>query len=256
MVFYETASKTMRQLLEVAEEIAERLHGLCGELRITAPVSLTRRVLGPAIAKFASAHPQLRVMLETDDRVVNIESERFDVAIRSARLPDSTLIARRIGTCGRVAVCSPDYLERYGEPTSIDQLTEHKCLNYSNAAPSATWSFSTPTDPGKVRTVSPPGIFLANNGETLCDAATQGVGIAMLPVYIADQYLRDGRLIRILPGETPQDEIIYAVYPRSQFTSTKLKLFVEHVRTALLDPPWCAGSGEAQHVSAVSAATA
>lgn len=253
LIFYQTASKSMQQLAGVAEEIAERSHGLCGELRITAPVSLTRRWLGPAIAKFAAAHPQLRVTLETDDRIVNIEAERFDVAIRSARLPDSTLIARRIATCTRVAVCSPDYLERYGEPTSIDQLSEHKCLNYSNVPPSVTWSFSTPGSPGKPRTVSPGGAFLANNGETLCDAAIQGIGIALLPLYIADRHLRDGQLMRVLASETPQDEIIYAVYPRSPFTSNKLKLFIEHARIALLDPPWFVHSGEASPFEAISA---
>ncbi|MCA8095473.1 LysR family transcriptional regulator [Burkholderia anthina] len=85
MTFYRAASESMRRLVDVAEEIAERSHGLCGELRITSPVSLTRRWLGPAIAKFAAAHPQLRVTLETDDRTVNLEVERFDVALRSAR---------------------------------------------------------------------------------------------------------------------------------------------------------------------------
>jgi len=256
LVFYQTASKSMQQLIEVAEEVAERSHGLCGELRITSPVSLTRCWLGPAIAKFAAAHPQLRVTLETDDRIVNIEAERFDVAIRSARLPDSTLIARRIATCKRVAVCSPGYLEEHGEPTSIDQLLEHKCLNYSNTAPSTTWSFSAPGSPGKPRTISPRSAFLANNGEVLRDAAIQGIGIAMLPFYIADKCLRDGRLVSVLAGETPQDEIIYAVYPHNPFASNKLKLFIEHVRVALLDPPWPERSNDEQCFEAMPAVSA
>ncbi|MBU9163852.1 LysR family transcriptional regulator [Burkholderia multivorans] len=236
-IFYEAASESMRRLLEVAEDVAERSHGLCGELRITSPVSLTRLWLGPAIAKFAAAHPHLRVTLETDDRVVNIETERFDVAIRSARLPDSTLIARRIGSCARVVVCSPEYRAQYGEPHTIDQLTGHRCLNYSTAAPSATWTFAPDGGAGKPRAVSPRSAFLSNNGEALCDAAIQGIGIAMLPLYIADEALRDGRLVRVLAHESPQDEVVYAVYPRSPFTSNKLKQFIEHARIALLDPP-------------------
>ncbi|WP_322026376.1 LysR family transcriptional regulator [Burkholderia sp. BCC1977] len=256
LAFYQTASKSMQQLVEVAEAIAERSHGLCGELRITSPVSLTRCWLGPAIAKFAAAHPQVRVTLETDDRIVNIEAERFDVAIGSARLPDSTLIARRIATCERVAVCSPGYFEAHGDPTSIDQLLEHKCLNYSNTAPSVTWSFSTPGSPGKTRTINPGSAFLANNGEALRDAAIQGIGIAMLPRYIADTCLRDGRLVRVLAGETPQDEIIYAVYPHSPFSRNKLKLFIEHVRIALLDRPWSGRSDEERCFEAMPAVSA
>ncbi|PRD80457.1 LysR family transcriptional regulator [Burkholderia multivorans] len=234
--FYQVASQAMRQLVDVSEAIAERAHGVCGELRVTAPVSLTRRWLGSAIAAFAASHPPLRVTLETDDRIVNLDVARFDVAIRSARLPDSALIARRIGSCERVIVCSPEYIAKHGEPKSIDQLLKHRCLNYSTAAPSATWSFAAPGGHGKPRAINPTSAFLSNNGETLCDAAIHGVGIALLPRYIVDDALRDGRLARVLADASPQDEIVYAVYARSPFVSNKLKLFIEHVRVALLDP--------------------
>nr|WP_244108908.1 LysR family transcriptional regulator [Burkholderia anthina] len=241
VTFYRAASESMRRLVDVAEKIAERSHGLCGELRITSPVSLTRRWLGPVIAKFAAAHPQLRVTLETDDRTVNLEVERFDVALRSARLPDSALIARRVAACERVVVCSPGYLAVHGEPASIDALLEHRCVNYSHTAPSATWTFATPGGLGKPRTINPGSVFLSNNGETLRDAAVHGIGIAMLPRYIVDEDLRDGRLVRVLADDPPQDEVIYAVYPRNPYASNKLKLFIEHVRIALLDRPWSAG---------------
>ncbi|AYZ64290.1 LysR family transcriptional regulator [Burkholderia multivorans] len=256
MIFYEAASESMRRLIDVAEEIAEQSHGLCGELRITAPVSLTRLWLGPAIAQFAAAHPHLRVTLETDDRIVNIEAERFDVAIRSARLSDSTLIARRIAACERVVVCSPGYLEHHGRPDAIDQLLEHRCLNYTHASPSQTWSFESPNGPAKPQTICPAGAFLANNSETLRDAALQGIGIAMLPAYVAAPALRDGRLVRLLPDETPQEEVIYAVYPRNPFASNKLKAFIEHVRIALLDRPWATLADNAQPAEALQAASA
>ncbi|MBZ5794754.1 LysR family transcriptional regulator [Burkholderia contaminans] len=252
VTFYRAASDSMRRLVDVAEEIAERSHGLCGELRITSPVSLTRRWLGPAVAKFAAAHQQLRVTLETDDRSVNLEVERFDVAIRSARLPDSALIARRVAACERVVVCSPGYLVAHGEPDSIDALLEHRCLNYSHTAPSATWTFTTPGNLGKPRAITPGSAFLSNNGETLCDAAVQGIGIAMLPRYIADECLCDGRLVRVLADEAPQDEVIYAVYPRNPYASNKLKLFIEHVRIALLDSPWSADADKALHDETLS----
>ncbi|WP_179296910.1 LysR family transcriptional regulator [Burkholderia ubonensis] len=256
MIFYEAASESMRRLIDVAEEIAEQSHGLCGELRITAPVSLTRLWLGPAIAQFAAAHPHLRVTLETDDRIVNIEAERFDVAIRSARLSDSALIARRIAACERVVVCSPCYLERHGRPDSIDQLLEHRCLNYTHASPSQTWSFESPNGPAKPQTLCPASAFLANNSETLRDAALHGIGIAMLPAYVAAPALRDGRLVRLLPDETPQEEVIYAVYPRNPFASNKLKAFIEHVRIALLDRPWATLADNAQPAEALQAASA
>ncbi|WGS44413.1 LysR family transcriptional regulator [Burkholderia sp. JSH-S8] len=256
MIFYEAASESMRRLLDVAEEIAEQSHGLCGELRITSPVSLTRLWLGPAIAQFAAAHPQLRVTLETDDRIVNIEAERFDVAIRCARLTDSALIARRIAACERAVVCSPDYLARHGRPDTIDQLLDHRCLNYTHAAPSQTWSFDSPNGPARPRTICPASAFLANNSETLRDAALHGIGIAMLPAYVADAPLRDGRLVRLLPDDPPQEEVIYAVYPRTPFASNKRQAFVEHARIALLERPWATLADDAPPADTQAAASA
>nr|WP_175800548.1 LysR family transcriptional regulator [Burkholderia anthina] len=252
LTFYRAASDSLRQLIDAAEAVAAQSQGLCGELRITAPVSLTRLWLGAAIAQFAAAHPQLCVTLETDDRIVNIGAERFDVAIRSARLPGSMLVARRIAACERVVVCSPDYLAAHGEPRSIDQLLGHKCLNYSNATPSTTWSFVTSDGLDKPRSISPASTFLSNNGETLRDAAIQGIGIAMLPRYIADADLRDGRLMRLLATATPQDETIYAVHSRNPFANHKLKLFIEHVRITLLDPRWPGNDGDDRRTDALA----
>jgi len=252
LTFYRSASDSIRRLADAAEAIAAQAHGLCGELRITSPVSVTRLWLGAAIARFAAAHPKMRITLETDDRIVNIGAERLDVAIRSARLRDSMLVARRIAACERVVVCSPGYLAAHGEPRSIDQLLEHKCLNYNNVAPSTTWTFAASAGVGEPRTISPDSAFLSNNGETLRDAAIQGIGIAMLPRYIADEHLCDGRLVRVLAAETPEDETLFAVYPRSPFANPKLQLFIEHLRIALLDRRWPGNDDKDRHVDALA----
>ncbi|WP_434666771.1 LysR family transcriptional regulator [Paraburkholderia sp. A3BS-1L] len=238
LIFYEAAQEATRRLNAVAETLSEHTNGLCGELRITAPVSLTQLWLGDVIADFAGQHPNLHLVLELDDRIVNIEAERFDLAIRVARLPDSALIARRIGVSSRVLVCSPEYARKHGVPASLDELASRRCLCYSNAPPSQTWSFRASATRGKPRTLSPPSAFASNNGEALRDAAVRGVGPAIVPAFIVGKDLMEGRLIRLLPDEQPEDDFIYAVYPRSPFTSRKLRAFIEHMRIALLASPW------------------
>lgn len=238
LTLYEVASESMRRLTDAVDMISEQSNELCGELRITAPVSLTALWLGKAITRFAAAHPRLHLLLELDDRLHNIETERFDVAIRVARLPDSSLIARRIGVSERVVVASPDYVEKHGAPDSLEDVSAHRCLCYSNVPESQTWSFSAHAPHGKPRTLTPRSVFASNNGEALCDAAVQGLGLAILPTFIAARDLVDGRLVRVLPDERPEDDVIYAVYPRSPFTSYKLRAFIEHLRLALLVCPW------------------
>lgn len=238
LAFYEAASDSMRRLADAVDMISEDSTGLRGELRITAPVSLTQLWLGDVIARFAATHPQLHVLVELNDRVLNIEAERFDVAIRVARLPDSSLIARRIGVSERVIVCSPGYIDKHGSPASLDDINAHKCLCYSNVPASQTWSFPASSRGGKPRKLAPQSVFAANNGEVLRNAAVRDLGIAILPTFIAAQDLINGRLIQVLPDECPEDDIIYAVYPRSPFTSHKLRAFIEHLRLALLVCPW------------------
>lgn len=238
LTFHEAALESLRRLEAAVEAISEQTNTLCGELRITAPVTLTHMWLGDVIAKFSAAHPALRLTVELDDRIVNIETERFDLAIRVARLPDSTLIARRVGVSRRVLVCSPEYVRKHGAPNSLDDLKNHRCLCYTNASGSQTWSFRAATKTSKPRTLAPEGVLASNNGEVLREAAARGLGIAVLPTFIIARDLMEQRLVRVVPDEHPEDDVIYAVYPRTQFTSNKLRAFIEHVRLALLDSPW------------------
>lgn len=240
LTFYEAALESTRRLSAAAEAISEQTNGLYGNLRITAPVSLTQLWLGEVIADFAAAHPNLHLVLESDDRVLNIEAERFDVAIRMARLADSALIARQLGVSSRVLVCSPAYVSAYGSPDSIDEVEKHRCLCYPNTTRSRSWSFRAASPRGESRIISPKSVFTSNSGEALRDAAVRGVGLAVLPAFAVANDLAEGRLVNVLPKEPPDDDMIHAVYPRNPFVSNKLRAFVEHVRLSILLRP-CEG---------------
>jgi len=243
--FYEQARAAMAQLTQAAESLSQHSGELCGELRILAPMSFGTLWLSPLIAAFGNAHPRLQLILELDDRLADTGHERYDVAIRITRLGDSSLIARKLATSRRVVCCSPGYAQRAGLPASLDDIGRHACLTYSNAPPGQLWTFRGRTPNAPPRVLTPRGTFTANNGEVLRDAACAGHGLAVLPLFIVAGDLRAGRLVDAMPGETPVDDGIFAVYPRTSFASPRIKALVEYLQAALSQPPWEAGAPEA-----------
>ncbi|MCO5399055.1 LysR family transcriptional regulator [Ralstonia soli] len=236
--FYEQARAAMAQLIRAAESLSETSRQLCGELRILAPMSFGTLWLSPLIADFAKAHPRLHVAMELEDRQADTRHERYDVAIRVARLGDSALIARRLAVSRRIVCCSPAYAERAGLPADLDELHHHACLSYSNALPTQIWAFHGKPHQIAPRVVSPRGVFTANNGEVLRDAAVAGHGIAVLPLFIVAADLAAGRLIQALPEEEPIEDGVFAVYPRSAFTLQKIRTLVAFLQAAMSPPPW------------------
>ncbi len=177
-------------------------------------------------------------VLQLDDRIVDFEKEGYDLAIRITRLQDSSLIARQLGTSRRVVCCSPEYLERHGPLQRIEDILCHPCIGYSHNTPSQLWSFEPRVAGEPARMITPRGRFNTNNGQTMRDAAVRGLGLAMLPLFIAAEDLAAGRLVEALPQERPLDDLIYAMYSRAATLSPKVKLFVQFLQQALGSPPW------------------
>ena len=236
--FYEQARAAMSQLTQAAHSVSEAAREVCGEIRILAPMSFGTRWLSPLIAEFGKANPRLRLSLELDDRMVDLSYEGFDVAIRVTRLGDSSLIARKLAPSRRVLCCSPDYAARAGVPETLDDIGHHACLSYSNSSPGQIWALRSGEHDKDVKSITPRGIFTANNGEVLRDATLAGYGLAVLPRFIVWEDLQAGRLIEIQPGATPMEDGIFALYPRSAFGSAKLKALVQFLQTSLSPPPW------------------
>ncbi|AQV98220.1 LysR family transcriptional regulator [Cupriavidus necator] len=237
--FYEQARSAMNQLDHAAQSLSDSSRELCGELRILGPMSFGTRWLSPLIARFAKAHPRLHLILELDDRLVDTGYERYDVVLRITRLGDSALIARKLATSRRVLCCSPEYAEQAGLPQTVDELVRHACLGYSNSTPGQVWAFREDGPDAVVKTIAPRGgVFTANNGEILRDAALAGSGLAVLPRFIVWEDLQAGRLLEVQPGATPLDDGIFAVYPRSAFSSAKLRSLVQFLQTSLAPQPW------------------
>ncbi|WP_337268628.1 LysR family transcriptional regulator [Oryzifoliimicrobium ureilyticus] len=232
--FLQRALRIVEEIKIGASEIAERRGTLSGPLRISAPVTFGRMHLGPALYPFLAQNPELQLVLDLNDRRVDVASEGYDAILRHGAIEDSRLVVWTLCRSRRVLVASPAYLERYGQPKTLADLDHHRAIHYTYRGV-ADWRFVTSAGPAVVR--ARPALGL-NNGDMMRDAAVAGLGIALLPAFIIGPSVQDGSLRHIDIGHETQEEFIYMAHPDGRNPSAKLRAVVEHLREAFGDPPY------------------
>jgi DNA-binding transcriptional LysR family regulator len=196
-----------------------------GALRISLPMSFGVSHGAEAVTAFIRSFPDVSVDMVLDDRFVELISEGFDVAIRIGNLEDSSLRARKFAETRLQMVCSQSYIERYGQPTGIDDLSNHKLLHYSQLSTGNFWRITNAA--GIERQIRVGGPMTANNGDALLQAALAGLGIVSSPSFLSQQFLRDGRLVEIMPDLSGTRLGIHAIYPEGKYTQPKLRAFID-----------------------------
>lgn len=183
------------------------------------------------LARFMTLHPQLKVDMTLDDHVLDVVSEGFDVSIRvRAALTDSSLIARRLGDIGQVICAGPGYLADNGTPATVGDLKSHQCLTYRLADQPGSWRLEGPD--GAVM-IDLPARFVADNSLMLSEMIQAGIGIGVLPSFIAKPLLAEGKLCQVLPGHKLAERGIYAVYPTNRLLLPKVKAFTEFLASEM-----------------------
>lgn len=210
-----------------------------GTLRVNAPMSFGTLHLSRAVADFMAKYPKLRIELILSDQLVDPVQDGFDVTVRAAELPSSSLIARAIVPARRVVCCAPSYLEARGTPRHPSDLRTHDCLNYGYLATTNRWKL---TGPDGDHWVQIPWALCTNNAEVLKDAAVKGLGIALLPTFIAGEELRNGALRAIMTDYKAPELTLYAIYPPNRHLSVKVRVFIDFLVARFGPQPyWDAG---------------
>jgi len=236
---YERVQPLVQEMTEATEGISDRTEGLCGRLRMVAPVSFGTKVLGPVIADFAKRHPDLEIAVDYEDRPVSLTQSGYDLGIRIGDLSESSLKVRKLCHCTRIVCCSPDYARSCGLPGSIAELASHTCIDYAHVRASELWQFENESDAGRPISVLMRSRIVANNLEAMRDMAIAGLGLVLLPEYLAAGALRDGTLISALPQVKARAEAISVVYPYTRHVSPKVRGFVDHLVASFIGPlPW------------------
>lgn len=228
----EHAARILAEARAAEETARDAATAPAGRIRLAAPMSFGISSVAPLLADFLRDHPGIEIDLHLSDARVDIVAEGFDIALRIADLPDSSLRARRL--CGIAAhiVAAPSYLAKAGTPTHPAQLGEHRLLGYSNIA--GPWRFR---GPGSAEVaVRAQGPLAANSGEALLPALLAGLGIARLPGFIVGPHLAAGALVAILPEWAGAPMGLHLLTPPSSLRPARVEALIAFLAARLHDP--------------------
>ncbi len=220
--YYQSVAPALEALRDAERVASERSSQPSGRLKLTTTLEGGQTVLGPILSEFMAQYPNVELQIELTDRRVDLVEEGFDLAIRAGTLPDSTLVARRLASPGRLRVyASRSYLKQRGTPRHPRDLMAHDCLTMSAQAAPLTWIFQQRGKPVRVQVRSRAEV---NSFVLLRELAIAGHGITRLPDYIAES---SSELRVILDDFSPPAMPWHAVYPSSRHLSTKVRALVE-----------------------------
>ena len=181
-------------------------------------------------------YPQVELDITLADRVVDLVEEGYDLAVRIAQLPNSSLVSRKLASTRMVLCASPGYLQTHGHPRHPAELSGHAVLAYSLLATGDQWAFDGPLEPTVV-TVKP--IMRTNSGDTCIAAARQHMGIVFQPSFMVSADLRSGALVELMPQYRARPFGIYAVYPTRQHVSPKVRAMIDFLGKQMAGVGWC-----------------
>ncbi|MCB5161496.1 LysR family transcriptional regulator [Marinomonas algarum] len=230
---YVHAKNIEGQVSDAIASVSAFSQGVTGTIKMSVPTISGELLLAEAVADFCQQYPNITVDMRMENDFVDLVAEGLDLAIRTGKLEDSSLIAKPLITSNWVVCCSPDYLAKHGTVRRLEALKHHNCLAYTyQAQGSFDWRF---THQGKECSVRINGSFATNNAQALRKAALAGFGIVYVPRCSVYEDLQSGRLQAILTDYQPRQLGVYAVYPYTKYLPEKLRLLIEHIKQAYLD---------------------
>lgn len=234
--YYDKCKGIVREIDEADNLAALMQARLGGTLRISTSVAFGRRVMTPLVLAFMRQHPQLQVELSFEDRYVNLVEQGIDVAVRMGRLADSQLGARYLGTNPWLLAASPGYLAEHGRPRKPAELARHAALVYSSVQGDDRWLF-TGAD-GQPESVPVKGPLRSNNLSALLAAARAGLGVVVLPWYVAQESVKTGALVPLLERWALPAQEMHAVFPSPKLVPAKVKSLCDFLAPRFGDRWW------------------
>ncbi|MBB5502064.1 LysR family transcriptional regulator [Paraburkholderia sp. MM5384-R2] len=213
-----------------------------GKLRIDMPGSIGRLLVIPSLCEFHTRYPDIDLQLGLTDRPVDLLQEGVDCVVRVGALQDSSLVARRIGLFEGVTCASPDYIKRAGVPASLEDLDNHKAVNYFSSRTGRTldWAFLVNGNEVEVKMKS---IVSVNDADAYVTCGLEGFGLIQPARFMVLPHLGSGQLIEVLPDLKPLPMPISAVYPHSRHLSPKVRVFVDWIAELFDRCPLLSGRG-------------
>ena len=232
-IYHQRCQKVLDDILDTEALVLESKAVPKGILNISLPATLGEQFIVPLLSEFMQQHRELTVHAKITTRVIDIIEESMDLAIRLGHLPDSNLMARKLGETHWIVCASPVYLDEYGIPQSPEELHQHRCLAFGlhGIKHEMTWKFSST---GKKRTFRINPVFVSNNGAALLAATKKGVGLTFLPEFFVANDISENKLQQVLV-DCHQNMPISAIYPYSHYLSPKVRLCIDFLVESLCE---------------------
>ena len=217
---------TAREVLALCESQDSSARGV---VKVAAPKAVAHSLIHPYVAEFLSLYPDIDVHLVLDDQALDLIEQEIDILFRITRQPPQGLIGRSLMPIDHVLCASPDYLSRRGTPNHPKALTQHSCISLGENDADSKWRFRQ----GESRlTVPVTGRYRANHSRVRLEAAEQGIGIASLPVFVAEAGIANGSITQVLPDwefETAYTGDLWMLYPATRHIPAKVTLFADYI---------------------------
>lgn len=227
-IYYERSRRIIDEARLAHEQLGSLLAQPQGMLRVSLPADFAVIILAPFIKEFSDCYPGISFDFDLTPRNVDLVSEPYDLAIRMGSLPDSGLIARKLGSLSRSIYASPDYLVQNGTPGNPDELTDHECIGMRQDKPGH-WHLHRAESLISIKTF---GRFQMNSIGMMRRFASMGAGIAILPDKIVVEDVADNKLTRVLPDWNGEAVTIYAL-TETRLLPAKTQVFIEFMREKL-----------------------
>jgi DNA-binding transcriptional LysR family regulator len=222
--FLSRARELLAGFAEAEAEMSSQAGAAVGQLKLNVPVSFGLLHLAPLWPAFMAQHPKVTLDVTLSDRVVDLVDEGYDLAVRIARLPASSLVSRKLTSTRMVLCASPEYLRRHGTPAHPAELAVHTVMAYSLLSLGENWAFDGPQGPVTVK-ITPR--MRTNSGDTCRTAALAHAGIVLQPTFLVGAELLSGALVEVLPQFRSIELDVYAVYPSRKHLTPKVRMLID-----------------------------
>jgi DNA-binding transcriptional LysR family regulator len=222
--YVQDCKRILAEMLEADESVSGMHSSPRGRLTVTAPVLFGGIYVTPVVTEYLTCYPEVSASCLFLDRVVNLLDEGVDVAVRIGELPDSTMQAIRVGQVRRVICGAPDYLAKYGIPTTPDDLHKHNIISASSVTPNPEWKL---VDKGEPRSIRLNARMITTTNDSAVAAAVGGFGLTRLLSYQVAEHLRAGRLKTVLSDFEPVALPVHVVHREGRQAPQRVRAFLD-----------------------------
>lgn len=229
--FYQHCKLIMLETQKAKAEVMNSHKNPSGNIKLTIPQSFVLSKMSLILTQFQKKYPEITLQISTSGNNVDLIEESIDLALRIGELEDSTLMCRKLVSCEFQAVASPQYIKKYGNPSTPQDLTKHNCLIYSDSQLNTQWPFK--LENSKTVMVNIKGNLICDDGGYILTTSLNGGGICFGPSIMFDKYLTENKLCVLLPNYALSTTSISAIYPLNKNLSTRVKLLIDFLAAKL-----------------------